>query len=85
MVWVTGGGVQAGPMFTAMMREALQLITRCDCTEPTGCPSCIHFACCDAYNATLSKRAAVIVLAATLRRELGPGDDPADDADGAAA
>lgn len=57
-------------MFTAMLQEALQLITRCDCTEPTGCPSCIHFSCCDAYNATLSKHAAVIVLSATLQQEM---------------
>lgn len=63
--------MQAGPRFAEMMREALLLITRCDCTEPTGCPSCIHFSCCDAYNATLSKRAAVIVLTAALQHELG--------------
>jgi len=71
-------------MFTAMMREALHLISRCDCTEPTGCPSCIHFACCDAYNATLNKQAAAIILAATLQRELSSGDDLGEEADGVA-
>lgn len=63
--------MQAGPRFTKLMQEALKLVTECNCTEVTGCPACVQFARCDAYNTVLSKQGAIVVLAKTLEYELG--------------
>jgi ATP-dependent helicase YprA (DUF1998 family) len=63
--------VQAAPMFTKLLQEALKLVSDCDCTEVTGCPGCVQFMRCDAYNTVLHKQGAIIVLASTLEHELG--------------
>jgi Domain of unknown function (DUF1998) len=62
---------QAGPKFEQLLREALKLVSGCDCTEVTGCPGCIQFTRCDAYNTVLHKQGAIIVLAITLAHALG--------------
>jgi ATP-dependent helicase YprA (DUF1998 family) len=60
---------QAAPMFTSILEAALQLVLNCPCKEVTGCPECIHFSCCDEYNAVLNKQAGIIVLSCTLEDE----------------
>lgn len=35
----------------------------------TGCPGCVHYLSCDQYNAVLDKRAALVVLRATIDAE----------------
>ena len=41
----------------------------CEETDRTGCPGCVHYLACDQYNAVLDKKAAVIVLKATIAAE----------------
>ncbi|KAK9795209.1 hypothetical protein WJX73_000198 [Symbiochloris irregularis] len=60
---------QACPIFGALMQKALELVTACTCASDSGCPSCIQNADCGEYNAVLSKKAAAIVLQATLEAE----------------
>lgn len=68
--------MQAGPKFSKLLQEALKLVSECDCTEVTGCPGCVQFMRCDAYNTVLHKQGAIIVLAKTLEYELGgPSSD----------
>jgi ATP-dependent helicase YprA (DUF1998 family) len=62
--------MQAGPKFTNLLQEALKLVSDCDCSEVTGCPGCVQFMHCDAYNIVLNKQGAIIVLAITLENEL---------------
>ena len=40
-----------------------------DAESRTGCPGCVHYLSCDQYNAVLDKRAALIVLRATIASE----------------
>ena len=60
---------QATPLFGALMQKALDLVRGCDCVSDSGCPACVQNADCGEYNAVLSKRAAVVVLNATLQAE----------------
>lgn len=62
--------MQAGPKFTKLLQEALKLVSGCECAEVTGCPGCIQFMRCDAYNTILHKQGAMIVLGVTLEQEL---------------
>lgn len=62
--------MQACPMFTTLLTEALALVRACPCTEESGCPGCVQFAHCSGYNTKLDKRAAILVLDATLQQEL---------------
>lgn len=79
-----GLAAQARPLFTRLLRDALELITRCACRSVTGCPCCVQCGACNEYNAVLHKAAAVIVLEHTLAQEdalagtenpAGPGHD----------
>lgn len=47
------------------------MVAECDCTEVAGCPGCVQFMRCDAYNTVLHKQGAIVVLAKTLEHELG--------------
>ena len=38
--------------------------------DQTGCPGCVHYLSCDKYNAVLDKRAALVVLRATIDAEV---------------
>lgn len=60
---------QACPLFGALMQKALDLIRTCDCVSDSGCPACVQHPDCGEYNAVLSKRAALLVLSATLQAE----------------
>lgn len=62
--------VQAGPMFTTLLSEALRLVRTCPCTGSVGCPACVQFAHCNGYNTMLHKKAAELVLHAVLEHEL---------------
>ena len=61
---------QACPLFGALMQKALDLVRSCDCVNDSGCPACIQHPDCGEYNAVLSKRAAMLVLSATMQAEL---------------
>ena len=65
--------VQACPLFGALMQKAVDLVRACDCVNDSGCPACIQHPDCGEYNAVLSKRAAVLVLSATLQAEAEHG------------
>jgi ATP-dependent helicase YprA (DUF1998 family) len=56
-------------MFTALLEEALKLVSKCPCQEVTGCPGCIQLTCCTQYNAVLNKQSALVVLESTLEQE----------------
>jgi ATP-dependent helicase YprA (DUF1998 family) len=62
--------MQAAPMFTSLLEEAIKLVRNCTCEEVTGCPGCVQFTCCDQYNAVLHKQSALVVLHCTLEAEL---------------
>ena len=51
------------------MQKALELLRTCDCLSDSGCPACIQNPDCGEYNAVLSKRAAIVVLCATIQAE----------------
>eukprot|EP00897_Mesotaenium_endlicherianum_P010153 jgi/Mesen1/9166/ME000591S08489 len=82
-----GSGIcaQARPMFSELMRAALELISACDCVEPAGCPNCTQCMKCNEYNEVLDKQAAVIILQGVMAAEdayrngtLKPPDEPSD-------
>jgi ATP-dependent helicase YprA (DUF1998 family) len=62
--------VQARSKFVKLLQDALTLVQGCGCNKVTGCPGCIHFGCCNEYNAVLHKGSALIVLQHTLAQEL---------------
>lgn len=47
--------MQAAPLFTTLMEQALQLIRSCGCKPDTGCPGCVQHVECGEYNAVISK------------------------------
>lgn len=41
---------QAAPLFTLLLRAAIELVEGCACTQPRGCPSCVQHVDCSNYN-----------------------------------
>eukprot|EP00216_Chloropicon_sp_CCMP2111_P004809 CAMPEP_0198238392 /NCGR_PEP_ID=MMETSP1446-20131203/4032_1 /TAXON_ID=1461542 ORGANISM="Unidentified sp, Strain CCMP2111" /NCGR_SAMPLE_ID=MMETSP1446 /ASSEMBLY_ACC=CAM_ASM_001112 /LENGTH=1212 /DNA_ID=CAMNT_0043920785 /DNA_START=261 /DNA_END=3899 /DNA_ORIENTATION=- len=65
----TGIAAQVQPLFGNLLRAAQTLVQECPCTEPTGCPSCVHSGDCDEYNDALDKAGALIIFQAIIDAE----------------
>jgi hypothetical protein len=66
----------AAPLFPLLLRRALALVERCDCSsdaeaeaEGKGCPRCVQHQDCRSYNTVLNKRGAALLLRAVIERE----------------
>ncbi|CAI7833261.1 unnamed protein product, partial [Closterium sp. NIES-53] len=57
-----GLAVQLQPQFPAILQAALELVSKCQCNMPNGCPGCVHFLACGEYNGVLDKRGAQLIL-----------------------
>ncbi|GJP39287.1 hypothetical protein CLOM_g23675 [Closterium sp. NIES-68] len=64
-----GLAVQLQPLFPFIIRAAHELVTKCQCNMPNGCPGCVHFLACGEYNVVLDKKGAQIILKMALDSE----------------
>lgn len=57
-------------MFAELLQAALEMLSACDCTTPTGCPGCVHHMGCGEYNECLDKNCAIVILKVRSRAVL---------------
>uniref|UniRef100_A0A7N0TFF9 Uncharacterized protein n=1 Tax=Kalanchoe fedtschenkoi TaxID=63787 RepID=A0A7N0TFF9_KALFE len=65
----TGMAAQVQPVFTELLKAALELLTACNCSSEVGCPNCIQSLACYEYNEVLHKESAIKIIKGVLDAE----------------